>query len=303
MVNYIKQLLQNDISYEENAPLAPRSSFKIGGCADVSVYPDTLEKLKTAVLAAREAGIPYHLIGNASNVLFSDKGVRGAVIFCVGCGRVSVNGNKITAECGASLTHMSSCAMKSGLSGMEFAYGIPGSVGGAVCMNAGAYGGEMADIIIESSILDSETGEVLTVALRDHGFSYRKSILSSQTRLVLLSTTVELRSGARGEIKALMDHYMQNRITKQPLEYPSAGSVFKRPAPNIYVGKLIEDAGLKGYSIGGAQISEKHAGFIINRGDATASDVCALVEYIKKRIFELYDVELDCEIIKLGEWI
>ena len=214
--------------------------------------------------------------------------------------RITVDGNRITAGAGASVTALATTAKNASLTGLEFSYGIPGSVGGAVVMNAGAYGGEMSGVFESCEIFDTEKLELCVFSAAQMDYSYRHSIFTENKNLICLSATFALKEGNKEEIEAVMRDLMGRRISKQPLDYPSAGSVFKRPAPDIFVGKLIEDSGLKGYTIGGAQVSEKHAGFIINVGGATARDVLDLVEHIRTVIRKNYGVELECEVRRVG---
>ncbi len=293
-----------DIEVRQNEPLSRHSSFRIGGEAKHALFPKSREELIYALNTCKQKGIRYIVVGNTSNLLFDDRGFDGAVIFTSGISAteyIHKNGEVyIKAECGKMLTELASeVGKKHSLSGFEFAYGIPGSIGGATYMNAGAYGGQMSDVIVETEYFDTVSGEVVTIDAEDQCFSYRHSIFAEHPEYIILSTTIRLQKGDAEEIFATMSKYMSARKEKQPLEYPSAGSVFKRPADNIFAGKLIEDSKLKGYTIGGAQVSEKHAGFIINRGGASAEDVLALVEHIKHVVLENYKIELECEIIRV----
>ncbi len=294
-----EKLSENGINFAVNVPLSEHSSFRIGGPADIGIFAKSIDEIINALRLARECDVKHIVIGNGSNVLFSDLGYRGAVIFTSGAKDIEINGNTVTAECGASFTHLALTASKHALSGLEFAYGIPGTVGGAVYMNAGAYGGEVKDILISSLAYDAERDEVLELSASDHNFDYRSSIFAQNSALTVLSATFELAFGSIDEIKFKMDDLMQRRRDKQPLEYPSGGSTFKRPE-GYFAGKLIEDAGLKGFSVGGAQVSEKHAGFVINRGGATANEVLSLVEHIKNKVFSQFGVMLECEIKYIG---
>ncbi len=296
MLNKYAEALKNSlIECRENEPLSLHSTFSIGGNAKLAVFPKTTEQLIYSVREAISLGRKYSVIGNASNVLFSDLGFDGAVIFTSGCKGTSIEGNLIDAECGASFTHLSALAARNSLSGLEFAYGIPGTVGGAVYMNAGAYGKEVSDVLVSSTMLDTSSGEIKTLHAKDHGFGYRTSIYCQNEALIILSASFELSSGKKNEIRDRMEDLMHQRKEKQPLELPNAGSTFKRPE-GYFAGKLIEDAGLKGFSFGGAQISEKHAGFIVNTGGATANDVLRLIEHTKETVLNKFGVELECEI-------
>jgi UDP-N-acetylmuramate dehydrogenase len=235
------------------------------------------------------------VIGRASNVVFSDDGFDGAVIFCGAWKELAIDGQMMTVSAGVSLASAATRAQEAGLAGLEFAHGIPATVGGAVFMNAGAYGGSIADVCVKTEYFDPVDGTCHTVCGADHAFAYRNSIYKKNPAYTVLSATLALTPDNDEAIAARMKEYMQRRRSTQPLEYPSAGSVFKRPE-GYFAGKLIEDAGLKGTRIGGAEVSEKHAGFIVNRGGATARDVRALVELIQARVLECFGVELECEI-------
>lgn len=292
---YAERLKNSSIECRKNEPLSLHSTFLIGGNAGLAVFPKTAEQLVFSVREAIALGQRYSVIGNASNVLFSDSGFDGAVIFTSGCKEISIKGNLITAECGASFTHLSSLAAKNSLSGLEFAYGIPGTVGGAVYMNAGAYGGQISDVLVSSTLLDASSGEIKILSAKDQEFGYRTSIYCKNEDLIILSASLELSAGKETEIRERMEELMRQRKEKQPLELPNAGSTFKRPV-GYFAGKLIEDAGLKGFSVGGAQISEKHAGFIVNTGGATANDVLRLIEHTKEAVMNKFGVMLECEI-------
>ena len=293
----IQKSEKEGVEFATALPLSSKSSFRIGGEADLAVFPKNAAQLGFII---ENLDMPYVVVGNGSNILFEDEGYRGCVIFTEKMNEVTVDGNRITAGAGASFTALAVTAKNASLTGLEFAYGIPGSVGGAVVMNAGAYGGEVAQVIESCTLFDTEKCELLTLTKDEMELSYRHSILSENKKYICISATFTLKEGKKDEIDAVMRDLMQRRISKQPLEYPSAGSVFKRPAPDLFVGKMIEDSGLKGYTVGGARVSEKHAGFIINVGGATAGDVLDLVEHIKGVIRESYGVELECEIRRVG---
>ncbi len=291
-----------DIQIKKNEPLSKHSSFRIGGCAEYALFPKTREELFFAVNTCIQKGKRYRIVGNASNLLFDDRGFDGVIIFTEQMNSteyIHKNGEVyIKVECGRMLTELSSeVGKKHSLSGLEFAYGIPGTVGGAVYMNAGAYGGQMSDVIVETEYFDASRGSSFVIGAEEQKLSYRHSIFQEYPEYIILSTTLKLVEGNAEEIFSIMSKNMSSRREKQPLELPNAGSTFKRPADNIFVGKLIEDAGLKGYTIGGAQISEKHAGFTVNRGGATSSDVLELIEYVKSVILEKNGVTLESEII------
>ena len=284
------------IESKKNLKLSRCSSFKIGGECGLAVYPHNADEVMTAVASLKNAGVRFGVIGNASNILFSDKGYDGVLIFTGAMRSVRVLGDSIIAQSGVSLCSLARLAAKHFLSGFEFAYGIPGTLGGAVYMNAGAYGGDMAQVVDYSLCLDTNSGKLLTLNRKEHVYSYRSSVFSNIGGLIILETGLKLRRAeGDAQIMALMSEYMRLRREKQPLEYPSAGSVFKRPE-GAFAGKLIEDCGLKGFSIGGAAISVKHAGFIVNTGGATAHDVMSLIEYTKKTVYEKFGIMLECEI-------
>lgn len=294
-------LSAKEIKFTENELLAPHSTFRIGGEARLAAMPDTTEQIIDAVSAAKEAGLEFTVIGNGSNVLFSDKGFDGLVIFTRNADSVVIKGNRVIADVGAPFTKLAVTVKNAGLTGLEFAYGIPGSVGGAVYMNAGAYNGEASQVVASSMAYDDLTGEVRMISREEHNFGYRTSVYSqNRDRLTVLSAEFELKEGDSAAIWETMQDLMRRRREKQPLEYPNAGSVFKRPQ-GYFVGKLITDAGLKGYTIGGAQVSEKHAGFIVNIGGATAEDVLRLVEHIQKTVQSQFGVMLECEINFKGQ--
>jgi len=296
--NYKTFLSDSDIPYLENEAMCCHTSFRIGGPCDFFVIPETVDSLKEAYIEARRLGIPAYILGKGSNVLFSDEGYRGAVISTEKLSDVTVEGNVLTAGAGASFTHIAAVARDAGLSGLEFAYGIPGSVGGAVYMNAGAYGGQVSDCLISSTCFDPVSGHIIYTEGTEHSFGYRSSIYKMNPERVILTASFELTSGNKEEIRAYMDDIMGRRRDKQPLEYPSAGSVFKRPEGH-FVGQMIEELGLKGFAVGGAQVSEKHAGFIINRGGATAKDVLELIDHIKEKVNAAYGIMLECEVISV----
>ncbi len=276
-----------------NEPLAKYSSFRTGGKAANIIFPESTEEFVTALRENPGAAV----LGNLSNTLVLDGGIDGTVIITTKLNSVSVNGNTVTAAAGASLTSVAVAARDASLAGCEFLYGIPGTVGGGVFMNAGAYGGEIADII-ENAVVFTPDGKVTTLSKDDLDLGYRTSKLQS-TRYILLSAAFSLQSGNKEIISSAMDDLMNRRMTTQPLDKPSCGSTFKRPAGN-FAGKLISDCGLKGMSVGGAQVSEKHAGFIVNSGGATSRDILDLVQLVKKTVFEKTGVLLEEEIRIIG---
>ena len=293
----IKESLIN-IAGEDNVKIdedmKKHTTFKAGGKAAFLVTPDSEEKVKGLIRFFNENEIANYIIGNGSNLLVRDEGFDG-VILEIGSklSEVVVNENKITAQAGALLSKTANQAYKSGLSGMEFASGIPGSVGGGVAMDAGAYGGELKDIV-ETVTMCDENGEEITLTVDEMDFSYRHSIVQDKNYIVL-SATFALTPKEPEKILETMNDLNQRRRDKQPLEYPSAGSTFKRPE-GYFAGKLIQDAGLKGYSVGGACVSEKHSGFVINKGGATATDIITLIGDVQKIVKEKFGVELEPEV-------
>ena len=298
MINNLKQKLSElNIEFKENVPMSEHTSFKIGGNADLLVSVMNTDELKTVITLSRHLGVPYMIIGNGSNLLVSDMGIRGVVIRLEGDFKeIKVDGNRITAGAGASLTKLCLDAQRNSLTGLEFGYGIPGSVGGAAYMNAGAYGGEMKDVVRYCTHLDPDLN-IGTYTSEELELSYRHSRYMNG-EYIILSVTCELKSGNSDDIKAKMDELMQKRVDKQPLDKPSAGSVFKRPE-GAFAAALIEECGLKGRSVGGAQVSTKHSGFIVNTGGATCKDVLDLVDIIKNEVKEKTGFELQREIIHI----
>ena len=283
-----------------NEEMSRHTTFKTGGPADIFVMPGNKEEAASIVRLLLVEKIPYMVIGNGSNLLVSDKGFRGCIV-CMSKGMDEIlrDGNVIHAGAGALLTKVCRVAYENSLSGLVFASGIPGSVGGAVYMNAGAYGGEMKDVIREVELLDALTGEIKVVSGDDMGFSYRTSIVKNSSYIVL-SATFELCEGDMAEIKGGMDELAKKRRDKQPLEYPSAGSTFKRPE-GYFAGKLIEDAGLRGYCVGGASVSEKHCGFVINKDNATTEDIITLIRDVRHIVNDKFNVYLEPEVCLVGE--
>ncbi len=276
------------------APLSNHTSFKVGGRCDMLIYPNSLESLAKLHTKCKEVSLNSIILGNGTNVLFTDRGFRGVVfILSNEIGGVTVEGDTIIAQAGASLKKLCIAALDNGLTGLEFAYGIPGTVGGAVYMNAGAYGGEVKDVIVSVTAADA-SGNVITFTRDELDMGYRRSIFTDSD-YVILSATFKLNDGDRTEIKDKMDDLMSRRKDKQPLEYPSAGSTFKRPE-GTYAGLVIEQSGLKGYTVGGAQVSEKHANFVINKGGATATDIINLIDDVKKIVKEKTGYDLECEV-------
>lgn len=282
----------------QNEPMSKHTSFKIGGNADAYIKVNNLSKLSTILKECQDSDVDYMILGNGSNLLVSDEGIRGTVIRLDGDFRkiTLVDDTTIFCGAGATLAYLCKFALNCGLSGLEFAWGIPGTVGGAVFMNAGAYDGEIKDVVHSVSHI-SPSGEIGRTEKDDLKFGYRTSIYRSNN-MIITGITLKLKKGNPDEIRAKMDDYMLRRSTKQPLEYPSAGSVFKRPEGN-FAGALIEQCGLKGKLCGGAQVSEKHAGFIINKSNATAKDVRELISQIQKTVSDKTGYNLECELIIL----
>ena len=279
-------------------PMSKHTSFKIGGNADVYIKVNNLSKLSTILKECQASDVDYMILGNGSNLLVSDDGIRGVVIRLDGDFRKITLLDDTTIFCGAgaTLAYLCKFALNCGLSGLEFAWGIPGTVGGAVFMNAGAYDGEMKDVVHSVSHI-SPSGEIGRTEKENINFGYRTSVYRSNN-MIITGVTLKLKKGNPDEIRAKMDDYMSRRSTKQPLEYPSAGSVFKRPEGN-FAGALIEQCGLKGKTCGGAQVSEKLAGFIINKSNATAKDVRDLIGEIQKTVSDKTGYSLECELIIL----
>lgn len=280
-------------------PMKKHTTFRVGGPADVLVQPD--ETALAAILAlCRQYYVPYSFIGNGSNLLVGDKGIRGVVIEMTDpMGNIEVDGTQITAQAGAMLSKIANTAASNGLGGMEFAAGIPGSVGGAVVMNAGAYGGEMKDIIERVYVLD-ENGAQLELDRTALNLGYRHSCIPEK-KYIVTKVVLELVPRDEVEIRSKMKDLNEKRAEKQPLQYPSAGSTFKRPE-GYFAGKLIMDAGLRGYQVGGAQVSEKHCGFVINKGDATAADICQLMRDVADKVQAQFGVVLEPEVKMIGEF-
>lgn len=284
----------------ENEPMHKHTTFKVGGCADWFLMPESEEQLSGLLKVIEREKMPLFILGNGSNLLVGDKGIRGAVVcLCKKMDRIQVEGDEIYAESGAVLSRVSNAALAAGLSGIEFASGIPGSMGGAVFMNAGAYEHELKEAVSLVRYMDT-SGEVFELSCEECEFGYRSSVFS-KNNFIILGCRLKLKKDNKEEIKARIADYTNRRVSKQPLDKPSAGSTFKRPTGH-FAGGLIEQSQLKGYSIGGAQVSEKHAGFIINTGDATAKDVLDLIEYVQKVVFERFGVMLEPEVKLIGEF-
>ena len=281
-------------------PMKLHTTFRIGGPAKYFVIPETKEEVKEIIACCKNADMPYYILGNGSNLLVSDKGYEGVVIqIFKNMNQITLDGDTITSQAGAILSSVANKALDAGLTGFEFAAGIPGTLGGACVMNAGAYGGEMKDVLASVTVLTPE-GDFLTIPKEELELGYRTSIIAKKNYIVL-EAKIKLTKGEKEAIKARMDELKVQRTTKQPLEYPSAGSTFKRPV-GYFAGKLIQDAGLRGFQVGGAQVSEKHCGFVINKDQATAADVAELMRQVSLKVKEQFGVELEAEVKRLGEF-
>ena len=281
-------------------PMKRHTTFRIGGPADFFLLPSTVDEVRGILEICREEEIPYFILGNGSNLLVSDKGYRGVIIQLYrNFSNISVEGNEICASSGALLSQIAAAARNASLTGFEFAGGIPGTLGGAVFMNAGAYGGELKDVLKEAVVM-TEQGEILTLPVEKLDMGYRTSRIKKAGYLVLEARLV-LEQGDMDKIRDITKDLTEKRVSKQPLEYPSAGSTFKRPE-GYFAGKLIMDAGLRGYQVGDAQVSEKHCGFVINKGNATAADVLTLIENVREKVQEQFGVTLEPEVKFLGEF-
>lgn len=287
---------KEDVKIDEK--LSSYVNFKVGGPADILLVPKTKEQVIKSIKVCKENNIPVYVIGNGSNILVRDGGFRGVVISLKQVNNIIVNADRIEAECGAMLKAVSDKAMENSLKGFEFACGIPGTIGGAVFMNAGAYDGEISHVLESAEIID-ENCNIISLSNEELNFGYRSSLVMKKGYIVL-SATFKLEKGEVRSIKDIIDDLTNKRESKQPLEYPSAGSTFKRPI-GYFAGKLIQDAGLKGYSIGGAAVSEKHSGFVINKGNATAKDITDLIKHIQDEVKSQFGVELKPEVRIIGE--
>ena len=281
-------------------PMASHTTFRIGGPADFFVLPENVEELTCVLKLCAEEGVPYFILGNGSNLLVGDKGFRGVVIqLYKNFDGIEIQGTTIKARAGAMLIRVAKEAAGAGLTGLEFASGIPGTMGGAMVMNAGAYGGEMKDVVTSVLVLTKE-GEIRTLTSEEMNFRYRGSVIEDEGYIVL-ETVMELKEGDPVVIRSRMEELLLQRRTKQPVEYPSAGSTFKRPE-GYFAGKLIMDAGLRGYQVGGAKVSEKHCGFVINAGGATAADVMQLMKDVSEKVEEKFGVGLEPEVKRIGQF-
>ena len=295
---FCREFGENRVLLEE--PMKRHTTFRIGGPAEIFVIPDNIEDVRKIIEICNAEDIPYFILGNGSNLLVSDKGYKGVVIqIDRNFGTVEIKGTEIHASAGALLSAIAAAARKEALTGFEFAGGIPGTLGGAVVMNAGAYGGELKDVLKSVTVMDQK-GNIFEIPAEELQMGYRTSIIKTAGYIVL-NAVLSLKEGNPEEIKKLTRELSEQRISKQPLEYPSAGSTFKRPE-GYFAGKLIMDSGLRGYQVGGAQVSEKHCGFVINTGDATAEDVCSLMKNVIEIVHEKFGVTLEPEVKFLGEF-
>ncbi len=294
----LKTLLRDSIVLTDE-PMKNHTSFKTGGKADILVDVGSAEDLAGALTLLRENAYPYYIMGNCSNVLVRDKGIHGAVLkLSHKFQDIEIVDNIVRVQAGALLSSVAARCLKEGLAGFEFASGIPGTFGGAVYMNAGAYGGEMKDVLLDADIMLPDF-RIITLPLEELKLGYRSSIIA-ENNYIVLSGRMKLSKGSIADIKTRMEELAQKRRDKQPLTYSSAGSTFKRPE-GYFAGKLIEDAGLRGKQIGGAQVSEKHCGFIINKDNATSSDILELIQYCQREVYEKFGVRLETEVKIIGE--
>ncbi|SHH92547.1 UDP-N-acetylmuramate dehydrogenase [Clostridium collagenovorans DSM 3089] len=289
-------LEKSDINFD--VPMKNHTTFRVGGNAEIFVTPESYEEVRNIIKLCKTHNMPYYIFGKGSNILVKDGGIKGVVIKLTKLKNISFEENKAIAQCGASLIEVSLAAAEKSLKGLEFASGIPGTVGGAVAMNAGAYDGDISKVI-ESALVIDDKGNIISLNKEELELTYRNSIVSRKGYIVL-EATYSLEKGDYAEIKEKIAGFSKMRREKQPLEYPSAGSTFKRPE-GYFAGKLIQDSGLKGYSIGEAQVSEKHSGFVINKGNATATEILELIHKVQDIVYNDYNVTLETEVKILGE--
>lgn len=297
LIDLFKKLYKEE-NIIEDAQMKDHVYFRVGGSADILLIPETKEQVIKSIEICRNSNVPFYVVGNGSNLLVKDGGIRGVVIKLGKVKNVVVDGDRINAECGALLKDVSNAGLENSLTGFEFACGIPGTVGGAVFMNAGAYHGEIADVIESADVIDTE-GNVITLNKEQLELGYRTSYVMKKGYIVL-SAIFKLQSGEEEKIKERVSDLTFMRESKQPLEYPSAGSTFKRPE-GYFAGKLIQDAGLKGFTLGGAAVSEKHSGFVINKNNATATDIINLIHHIQNEVKKQFGVDLHPEVRIIGE--
>lgn len=297
--NELKNIVSED-RVKVDEPMRSHTTFRVGGPAAFFVTPQTNEEVKEIVACCKAQKVPYYIVGNGSNLLVSDQGYDGVIIqIFKEMNQITLEGTVIRAQAGALLSAVANRALDAELTGFEFAAGIPGTLGGACVMNAGAYGGEMKDVLETVTVL-TEEGDILTLKKEELELGYRTSVIAKKNYIVL-EAVIRLEQGEKTAIKGYMDELREKRITKQPLEYPSAGSTFKRPE-GYFAGKLIQDANLRGFQVGGAQVSEKHCGFVINKDHATASDIVELMRQVSEKVEAEFGVKLDPEVKRLGEF-
>lgn len=296
MLNFPEKLKTIETKIDE--PLSTYTYTKTGGPADYLMFPTTKEEIVDIITYCKSDDVPWMVLGNGSNLIIREGGIRGVVIMTEKLITITEDNTIVTAGCGAILKDVANVSAKNGLTGFEFASGIPGSIGGAVYMNAGAYGGEMKDVILDVEVVD-EDGKLNTFSLAECEFTYRHSVFQT-IKTVIVSTRMQLKVANEDSVVSEIKRLTDLRESKQPLEYPSCGSVFKRPEGH-YTGALIQEAGLQGYQIGGAQVSKKHAGFIVNRGGATATDYIELIQYIQNEVNKKFGIMLEPEVNIIGE--
>lgn len=287
-------LCKYSFSFDENESLKKHTTMKVGGNADFIVYPKNAEEVSMLISFLNKENIRYYILGNGSNVMFSDEGFKGVIIKSEKLNDIKIDGNKIYFGAGVSMTKAAKTAVENSLSGIEYCYGIPGNIGGGLYMNAGAYGGEISSSLVSVDCVD-ENGEIKTISVKDCDYSYRHSVFMSRRRFIL-GGLFQFEYGNKAELKRFCEEIMQKRISKQPLDMPSAGSSFKRPS-GYFAAALIDECGLKGKTIGGAQVSEKHAGFIVNKGDATCKDITALADYVENEVYKKTGIKIEKEMI------
>ncbi len=295
----LNEIIKDSDRIKFNEPMKNHTTVKVGGPCDVMVFPNSISEIQNLISYVKSCNIKYYVIGCGSNLLVPDEGINALIIKITNkFADIIVDGERITAYAGASMPLVAIRARNEGLSGFEFACGIPGSIGGGVRMNAGAYGSEIANIVESIKYLD-DNNEIKEIGAREANFSYRHSIFADNPNYIILSATFKLQKGNINEISAKMKENAMARSTKQPLEYPNFGSTFKRPE-GYFVGKLVQDAGLRGYKIGGAQVSEKHTGFIVNVDNATCNDILNLIKYIQDEVYKKFNVHLEPEVVFIG---
>jgi len=281
-------------------PMNKHTTFRVGGPADYFVCVQTSTEVQGVVALCKKEEVPYYILGNGSNLLVGDKGYRGVILqIAKEMNAISIEGTVVRAQAGALLSRIGNKVLEAGLTGFEFAAGIPGTLGGAVVMNAGAYGGELKDVLEDVTVLDQD-GIIKVLSKEQLALGYRTSIIAEKNYIVL-EASMRLEKGEKDQIKVCMEELRERRVSKQPLEYPSAGSTFKRPE-GYFAGKLIQDAGLRGFQVGGAQVSEKHCGFVINKDGATAADIVELMKQVTERVYQAFGVTLEPEVKRLGEF-